>query len=282
LLQRVRTPLLAIAIACVPAVAGARSGANAPHELIDRTWRHVTTIDRCHLRLEPASAGEQARLIEVAHARFGKRATIELTPLGDRIARIGGPIAFDNDRPQDKREAIAMARQFVTEHADILGIADEVDKLRLAGVNSRTGDGYLITGSLYRSVEGLAMSAGITIAVDNRGAIAWLAVTADMLPVFTLCDVPVLDPNGMKVRRKILGRHLPYVDATGNHDSGPIAAKDVGEATTRVVRLSDTDVQRVLAIQVTRRQMHWMFLVDGETGEVVRIDEMFGAAVDYP
>ncbi len=264
----------------LPALATARR--SQTHELIDRTWGHVTSIDRCHLRLDSAMAGEQARMLVVSQARFGKRATIELTPLGDRISRIDGPIAFDNDRPADKREATAIAKQFITEHADVLGIADEVDQLRLVGTSDRGGGGWIVTGSLFRRVEGLAMSAGITIVVDQRGTIASLAITADMLPVFTLCEVPTLDPNGMRVRRQILGRRLAYSDSTGTHDAGAVTVKDVGEATTRVVRIGDGEVQRVLAIEVSRRGFHWMFLVDGETGEIVRVDEMFGALVDYP
>jgi hypothetical protein len=261
-------------IGCLlPALATARSAAT--HELIDRTWHHTTAIDRCHLRLEPDTPGERARLLEVAAARFGTGAKIELTPLGDRVARIVGPIPFEGERPADKYEATAIAKQFVTEHADILGIADEIEQLRLAGTPDRTGGGWTITGSVFRTVEGLAMSAGITVAVDRRGAIARLAITSDMLPVFTLCDAPTLDPNGSEVRRKILATRL-------DNDDGPINAKDIAEATTRVVRIADSEVQRVLAIHVTRHGSSWMFLVDGETGDILRVDEMFGALVDYP
>jgi hypothetical protein len=248
-------------LAFVVAMTATGATAAEPRELPART--EVRQLARCRVQLVVA---DRETVRNAARERFVVPVDVAVTPLGDRVESLHSThLPPPATPPRTDTEARVLARQFLDAHADLFGIGFELPNVDLVGF--RQDRGWLFRAPVRRTVvvaQSYEVTAEVAIVLDRDGRVRDASV-AGLLPQFAICTGPILKKGDPRLVAHVVGSTLPF---------GAVAPADVKAIEAGVIAISDFTYAVGYKIVVERDGHHWRFAVDGDTGDVIAVEDL--------
>lgn len=250
----------------VPAIAQARP--TLP------TWKHVTVVTKCRVRVEAAPDAAKQDLLVRARKQFGAT-EVTLSDLGDGVLQVDVPAVPGHPRKLSGPAARKLATDFLVAKASLFGLVPKLDKIEAKDVEETADGGYTVGGAITRTFDGLVETGAYIVTIDSDGHVASAKLPSPrVLPAVALCKTTTLRPTDAKVAGNLLGMKLE-VHAIGRIlDGGTLTAKSIKKRYPTVILHGDRELARVIAVDVKSADpklahVSWTFFVDGDTGEVL-------------
>ena len=238
------------------------------------TWRHVTAVSKCRVRLDAAPDAEQKELLVTARKKLGAT-EVTLWDLGDSVRTAELPAAPTGSRALTGPAARKAAHDFIVARASLFGLVPAVDKIVPKETEQDTDGRWSAAGEITRTFEGLKQTESYLVSFDDDGHVAKVDLgPTRVLPAVPLCKVTPLTPRDPRVIANVIGTKL-VVHAIGRDlDGGTVTAKSIGKRYPTVIIHDGNEVARVIAVEVKSAdpklaRASWTFYVEGDTGEVL-------------
>jgi hypothetical protein len=230
------------------------------------TWTHIRQVSRCRVLLEP---GDRDELRTKMQDRLVAPVQIQISPLGDHVewmrsSQLPGPA----HAPRTTTEARQLARDFLVANADLFGVGFELPNIDLVPAKS-SHRGWAFTAPIRRTVvvaQSYEVMSRVDVELDPRGRVTFASVGPGLLPRFAICDGPQLRKFDPRLLANVVGARLA--------DGLVVERADVVSIDAGVIALDEATYAVAYTIVVDHDHHRWRFVVDGDTGDVISIQDL--------